>query len=349
MKILVADAQEKTRCTVSSRLRSWGHFVTEAEDGQAALAHILRQKDSVDMLITDWDMPRMDGVTLARAVRRATSAPNYIYIILSTDKSGGRDVIRGFREGRVDDYIVKPFSAAQLRLQVEAGGRLIGVERRLREREIELESQAREYIEAAGAIREEIVGRLFSALEHRDRETANHVKRIGHMSAHMARLLGWDKTRIEMITAAAPLHDIGKLGIGDAVLAKVDGLTAEEDAQLKKHTVIGAGILSGSLNPAIQMAERIALSHHEHWDGSGYPNGLRGNRIPLEAQLVAVADEYDVRIAGRGRIKGQPEKKVLADIRNEAGRKFSPDIVDLFSGHINEIKEHCRHLVSLPA
>ncbi len=338
MNILVAEDTETTRFIVSSRLREWGHHVVVVENGKVALAHMLRHPGSIDMLITDWDMPQMDGIELARNVRRLTKDSGYIYIILLTVKGESADLIKGFSEGQVDDYLVKPFSAVKLKLHVQVGSRLIRSERALREHSAALELQVRMQTEAVRETQEEIISRLFNALESRDQETALHVRRIGIMSACMGRLLGWDTARLDMLQASAPLHDIGKIGICDALLRKAGPLDAAEYEQIKQHTAIGARILSGSHNPTIQMAERIALCHHENWDGSGYPRGLRGAQIPLEAQLVGIVDVYDAQLSDRVYRKGSPEDQVLGYITEQAGHKFARELVRLFMAHLEEIK-----------
>ncbi len=338
MNILVAEDQDTTRFIVSSHLRNWGHTVTDVQNGRSALSYLLSNPNTVDMLITDWDMPLLDGVELAGRVRGLTKNSGYVYIILLTVKSAHEDFIKGFNDGQVDDYLVKPFSAVQLRLHVQVGARLIQAERALRGHSTDLETKMRTQAKAIWETQEEIISRLFNALESRNQETALHVRRIGIMSSCLGRFLGWDNERQDMLHAAAPLHDIGKIGISDALLLKPGELTEDERRQMREHTVIGARILSGSHNPVIQMAERIALSHHENWDGSGYPNGLAGKQIPLEAQLVSIADVYDNRISDQSYRKGLPEEEVLKYIEEQADSKFSPVIVRLFFKHLDEIK-----------
>lgn len=341
MNILVVEDQETTRSIVSSRLRNWGHSVVDVENGKAALSYIIKNPGMVDILVTDWDMPVMDGVTLARNVRNLTKKSKYIYIILFTVKSDDADLIKGFSEGQVDDYIIKPFSAVQLRLHVDVGCRLIDSALQLRKYASDLEKRMHTQIKATKATQEEIIYRLFNALESRDNETARHVERIGIMSACLANYLGWDEDQVEMLRAAAPLHDIGKIGIRDALLLKAGRLTAEEYKQLQRHTVIGAQILSGSKDPTIQMAERIALSHHENWDGSGYPNGLCGGQIPIEAQVVSIVDVYDAQLSDRVYRRGLPEEEVLDNINEQIGIKFSPKLGNLFMDCLDEIKSQC--------
>lgn len=341
MRILIAEDQQMARVVLATHLRKWGHKVTEVRNGKDALTHILRAQNEVDLLITDWSMPLMDGVELAQKVRELTASSNYIYIILLTSRGDAADLVQGFTEGQVDDYIVKPFEAMELQLRVQVASRLIGAERKLREYTANLENIVYTQTEAIRETHAETINRLFTALESRDQETALHVRRIGSMSACMSRLLGWTERQIGAIQAAAPLHDIGKIGISDAVLLKEGPLDWEEFQEIKSHTVIGAKILSGSQNPVLQMGETIALYHHENWDGSGYPNGLKTDEIPLEAQIVSITDAYDALLSDRIYRKGLPENEVLRFIIEQRGKKFSPALVNLFLDNIKEIKMQC--------
>ncbi len=342
MNILIAEDQEMTRFVLASQLRSWGYKVTDLENGRDALACLLADPDSVDMIITDWNMPHMSGIEFAAKARELTKASRYIYIILLTAKNDSEDLVQGFTEGMVDDYIVKPFNERQLQLRVQVGARLVLSERKLWKYNFSLESLVRKQTMDIRETQAEIVERLFNALEWRDHETAQHVSRIGVMSACLGAFLGWEGDRVDMIKAAAPLHDIGKIGISDSVLLKQAALTPEEYKQIQLHPDIGSKILSNSHNATIQMAERIARCHHENWDGSGYPAGLRGEEIPLEAQIVAIVDVYDAMLSDRVYRKGLPEEAVLRYLKEQAGRKFPPALVDLFLERLDAIKAELR-------
>ena len=340
MNILIAEDQETSRYIVSTHLRNWGHNVVAVENGKAALEHIVSSpKNAVDILITDWDMPLMSGVELARQVRKLTRRSGYLYIILLTVKSDHGDLVKAFTEGEVDDYLIKPFSAARLRLHVQVGSRVVESERSLRERAANLEELVRQQTKDIRDTQEEITLRLYNTLESRHKETAAHVQRIGIMSAHLGRLFGWEEAKVDMLRLAAPLHDMGKISLSDELLSNIGKLSEEERRQMQEHTVIGGRILSGSNNATVKMAERIALCHHENWDGSGYPNGLKGSQIPLEAQLVSIIDVYDAQLAEKYYRKGIPEDEVLSYINQQAGRKFSPSLVRLFLSKLDEIKE----------
>ncbi|MDR1647153.1 MAG: response regulator [Zoogloeaceae bacterium] len=342
MRILTAEDQEMARFILARHLRGWGYEVIEAANGRDALEYIMEHPLSVDMLITDWNMPGMNGLELAHRVREFSDARQYIYVILLTSRGELQDMLKGFSEGRVDDYMAKPFEMMELQMRVQVGCRLILLERTQRQHSINLEAIVRRQTEAIRETQGEIISRLFSALESRDEETSSHVRRIGILSAYLGELLGLPPARVDLLKAASPLHDIGKIGIPDNVLRKPGPLSAEEFSIIKQHTRIGERILAGSRNQVIQTAAVIALSHHENWDGSGYPQGLKGKDIPLEARIVSVVDVYDALLSDRIYRKGLPEDEVLSIIAKGKESKFEPEICALFLDRYDQIRAHCR-------
>ena len=229
---------------------------------------------------------------------------------------------------------------------------LIAVANALRRRMLELDYLDREAILARRVqeqtleiktSREEVALRLVSASEHRDNETGAHVRRIGLYASEMARLLGWDPARQEAIRAAAPMHDIGKIGVPDRILQKGGPLTEEEWIIMKTHTTMGANILKDSSVPFIQMGARIAASHHEKWDGSGYPQGLAGEAIPLEARITCLVDIYDALINRRVYKRPWEEKDVLDYLREHSGRLFDPHLIEVFFEHYATFAEIARN------
>jgi PAS domain S-box-containing protein len=172
--------------------------------------------------------------------------------------------------------------------------------------------------------------RLAMAAEYRDDATFKHAERVGRLSAWIAQALGQDEEQQELIRLAAPLHDLGKISVPDRVLLKRGPLAADEQAIMRRHTIVGFRLLTGSGSGVLRMAEQIALYHHEHWDGTGYPSGLRGQDIPLCARIVALADLFDVLIHDRPYKEAWPLAKALAEIRNLRGRHLDPDVVDAF-------------------
>lgn len=186
---------------------------------------------------------------------------------------------------------------------------------------------------------EEIVLRLIGAADYRDEETGSHIRRMGLSSAQMATHLGWNSMRVEKLKLAASMHDVGKIGIPDSILLKPNRLSQDEFVIMKTHTLIGGKILSDSKSKLLQMAQKIALSHHENWDGSGYPNGLAGENIPLEARIVSVCDVFDALAHDRVYRQAMSMEEVLQIMKNLRGVKFDPELYDLFMRILPEIME----------
>lgn len=343
MHILISEDQPVARLILATHLHDWGYKVTETSNGMEALDCLVSGKLDIDMLITDWSMPEMDGLELARRVRALSESSKYIYIILLTGKGAFDDIMQGFEQGGVDDYIVKPFEASELQQRIQVGSRVIKAERSQRIYGQHLESIVREQTKAIRETQNEIIIRLFNALESYDQETGSHVRRSGLLSAFMGKTLGYSPDFVEAINAAAPMHDIGKIGVSGTILLKPGPLNQDEFEKVKQHTLIGGKILSGSFNPVIQMAEKIACNHHENWDGTGYPNGLSGEDIPVEARIVAVVDVYDALMSDRIYRKGLPEEEVLEFIKSQSGIKFDPKICSTFLENIDEVRKICEN------
>jgi HD-GYP domain-containing protein (c-di-GMP phosphodiesterase class II) len=187
--------------------------------------------------------------------------------------------------------------------------------------------------------------RLAMAAEYKDRDTAQHIRRVSNYSAALARRLGWKPTDVELMLYASPMHDVGKIGIADAILLKPGRLTPEEREAMQQHTTIGARILTGSESPVLQMSELVAASHHEKWDGSGYPRGLAGKAIPQAGRIVAVADVFDALISKRVYKGALGVEETVGILMTDAGTHFDPEVVEAFVADIdkmNEIRERYR-------
>jgi putative two-component system response regulator len=229
------------------------------------------------------------------------------------------------------DFLTKPldFTETLLRIYNLLEIRCLHVD--LERHNERLEERVRERTQELEQAQAEILHRLALASELRDDDTGQHTQRVGQLAALLARALGLPDDQIELIRQAAPLHDVGKIGIPDSILLKPATLTAEEMERVKQHTELGRRLLWGSKSPVLQMAEQIALFHHERWDGNGY-HGLKGEAIPLEARIVSVADTFDVITHTR---PYKPPKSVafaIDTILREKGRQFDPRVVDAFLG-----------------
>jgi putative two-component system response regulator len=325
--ILVVDDQEIVRISLLKMLRMHGFTCGEAADGYQTLE--IMERERVDLVLCDIRMPGMDGLSLVKAL--AHRIPE-IAIVMVSSMDNAEMAMECLRYGAYG-YVLKPFKTNDI---------LIAVANALRRRMLELEYKDRQQLLAQRvqeqtlvirASREEVALRLISASEHRDNETGAHVRRIGLYAAEMGRLLEWDEEEVECIRAAAPMHDIGKIGVPDRILQKGGTLTEEEWIIMKTHTTMGANILKDSTVPFIQMGARIADCHHEKWDGSGYPKGLRGEEIPIEARITCLVDVYDALINRRVYKRPWQEPEVLAYIHTESGRLFDPSLVGSFFDH----------------
>jgi putative two-component system response regulator len=230
------------------------------------------------------------------------------------------------------DFLTKPLDQTELLMRVRNLLQVQYLQTRLLTQNATLEGQVAERTRDLEQARLEVLDRLALAAEYRDDDTQQHAWRIGRTSALLAAALDLPEADVELIRRAAPLHDLGKIGIPDAILLKPERLSDGEFQLMKTHTTIGAEILSGSSSPLLLMAEQIALTHHERWDGHGYPNGLSGEQIPLPGRIVAVADVADALAHARPYKDAWRVERVVAEILNQAGSQFDPAVVEAFAG-----------------
>ena len=337
MKVLIAEDDAITRRRLQHFLEKWGHVVISSENGLDALEKFLSKE--IDMVITDWMMPEMNGLDLVKHIRSRGREKPYVYTILLTSIGEKEDVVRGLSEVGVDDYVVKPFEPDELRARLSVGERTVRLERTLREYGEGLEKIVRIQTRLIRQTQEETIIRLLTALESKDEETGGHVRRIGLFSAHLAKAAGWPKQQVDDIRLAAPMHDIGKIGVPDAILQKNGPLTGDEFEIIKSHTKIGGQILGDSEFPMLQMAHDIAMYHHEKWVGRGYPKNISGDDIPAAARIVALVDVYDALSQDRVYRKASPEHEVIKNMEEARGAHFDPYFYDLFVQSIPDFKE----------
>jgi putative two-component system response regulator len=338
-RVLAVDDQEETRRVLQRALTTLGYGVEVACDGIEALAKLPL---GADLVLLDARMPGLDGFEVARRIR---ADPEYsdLPIIMVTGLDSRQDRLRAVEAG-VNDFISKPFELTELRVRTGSLLRLKEATDGLKRHRAELEQVVAkrtadlrlaldgmaEAQRSTYAAHLDTIRRLVIAAEYKDRDTAAHIERIGLYSELVATRLNLPPGEIEIIRYASPMHDVGKIGTPDAVLLNPRKLDAEEWEIMKQHTKIGARILHGSPSPVLRAGEAIALSHHERWDGSGYPNGLRGEDIPLAGRICAVADVFDALTSNRHYRDALPNETVWEMIQAEKARHFDPAVLDVF-------------------
>ena len=316
MHVLVVEDDDVTATILEHSLTQFGYQVTIARNGREAFDLI--RKGEIRMVVSDWLMPEMSGVELCRKIRQRRSG-NYVYVILLTSNTRTQDVVEGLNAG-ADDYITKPFQPEELQVRLRAGERILSLE-----------------------TRDLTIFALAKLAESRDPDTGAHLERIREYSRIMAEELSRavpphpevDGDFVQMIYLTSPLHDIGKVGIPDSILLKPGPLDAEEFEVMKRHAAIGGETLDmlASAHPEARfllLARDIAWTHHEWYDGSGYPRGLSGRDIPLCGRIVAVADVYDALTSRRVYKAAYSHEVATSIIREDRGTHFDPDVVDAF-------------------
>ena len=280
-----------------------------------------------DLILLDLHMPNMDGFAVLKQLAPRVMGPGYIPVLMLTGDATP-EAKRGALSLGAKDFVAKPFDASEVLLRIRNLLETRMLYSALEEDNGALQTLVRARTEDLDNSQIEIVERLAKAAEIRDDDTGRHTHRVARQSALIAEALGAGDRFVELIRRAAPLHDVGKIGIPDSILLKAGRLTEAEMEIVKSHTVIGAKILSGGHSELVKMAERIALSHHERWNGTGYPQGLRGEEIPLEARIVGLADVLDALTHRRPYRPASPIDEALADLVKERGHHFDPALVD---------------------
>ncbi len=347
-RILIVDDEEQNRDLLGEILTSMGHEVESAEDGFQALSMI---KLGFDLVLLDITMPGMDGFEVASKIREQFD-PQELPICMVTGLNSREDRLRAVDAG-ANDFVNKPVDMVEMNVRLMSLLRLKESHDTIKRHQTELESVVEQrtrdlrkaLLESAQAERRaysaqlETIERLVLAAEYKDEDTALHIKRMSHYSHLLATKLHLRPQECETILNASPMHDVGKIGIPDTILLKPGKLDAAEWEIMKQHTVMGARILGGSSSELLQAGEIIAISHHEKWDGSGYPNGLSGENIPLHGRIVAIADVFDALTSKRPYKDAFSNEKAIEIMQEGRGKHFDPTILDLFLNSFGEIEK----------
>lgn len=338
--ILIVDDEELNLRLIDAALSPQGYDVVMARDGLEALEKAAEV--SPDIILLDIMMPKMNGYEVARRLKEGDTT-NTIPVVMVTSLQDVNDRIKALEAG-VDDFLTKPVEITELRARVKSSLKIkayndhmhnyqkeleMGIAQRTRELQLALEKITITSLDT--------IYRLSRAAEYKDEDTGTHTKRMSEYAVAIARNMKLSETPIGTLLYAAPMHDLGKIGIPDHILLKPGKLDSGEWEIMKQHTTIGAQILGGSDSEVVRLAEVIALTHHEKWDGSGYPNGLKKGEIPVAGRIVAIADVYDALTSKRPYRQSLTTEEACTIIKEGRGTHFDPDVVASFFTVLDEI------------
>ncbi len=327
-RILIVDDQPANLALLTRLLASRGYGqAVGTTDPREALQRLAAELP--DLLVLDLHMPGVDGFEILAHVKALVPPGEYFPVLVVTADRDPDARKRALQVG-ARDFVAKPFNSIEILLRIHNLLETRYLQRQLTTQNRELETLVRLRTQELEDSRLEILARLALAAEYRDDNTGEHTRRVGATAARIAQQLGMAAAQVELIERAAPLHDIGKIGLPDAVLLKPGVVTPDEFALIQTHTTIGAHILSRSKVPLLQLAEVIARSHHERFDGEGYPNQLVGGAIPLAGRIVALADAFDAMTHARPYKRTLSYDEALAEVANERGRHFDPEVAEAF-------------------
>lgn len=329
MKIVIVEDDESQLVLLESTLNHAG-FENVYSLPDPRLVRDVVDVEHPDLLLLAADMPRMRGLEVM-CILRQKLLPGTVFPVLALSAASCSDTRKALLQAGAEDVLTKPLNPNDVLARVQSllESRLSYLS--LSHQKETLERLVQERTQQLEQAHIEMLTRLARISEHRDDQSGEHVWRVAALSAMLAREMNCDAKFIDLILRAARLHDIGKTAIPDGVLLKPDKLSAEEFEIVKRHTILGAQLLTGSQSSLMQMAEQIALSHHERWDGLGYPRGLKGPVIPLEGRIVAVADTFDSMIYDRPYKRAQSVREAVLEIQNHRGKQYDPDVVDACS------------------
>ena len=327
-KILIVD-DEPVNTHLLKRVLAASGFrnFQSTNDSRQALA--LFEEMAPDLVLLDLSMPYIDGYTLLKEFCCQVPVGEYLPILILTANISSQAKQRALSLG-ARDFLTKPLDIAEVRLRMKnlLEARLLHL--RLHDHNVTLEERVRQRTHELEEAQFEILDRLARAAEYRDDQTGAHTRRVGMMSERVALALGLPVETARIIGLAARFHDIGKIGIPDSILRKPGPLTSMERSLMRAHTRLGASILSGSRFHILQVAESIALTHHERFDGRGYTPGLGGEAIPIEGRIVAVVDAFDAMVNDRPYRGARSLNEAIDELQREAGKQFDPRVVAAF-------------------
>jgi putative two-component system response regulator len=346
--VLIVDDEPQNQLLLQNIFEELGYEFEIASDGVEAMAKL---RLDIDLVLLDVKMPGMDGFEVAQKIRLGDEAPD-VPIIMVTALDSREDRLRAVEAG-ANDFIAKPADLLEIRVRSSSLMKLRDAQLVLKSHQRELEKTVErrtkllrksldDMTEAQRKTHEahiDTINRLALAAEYRDKKTAAHLRRIRSYCEIIAKGIHLTPGDVETLFVASPMHDVGKIGIPDDILLKKSELSKGEFEIVKSHTTIGGSILSGSSSELLKAGEIIAMSHHERWDGTGYPKSLRGEEIPLFGRICAVADAFDALTSRRPYKEAYSNEKALSILQDETGTHFDSAIIKAFLINIDEIIE----------
>ena len=325
--ILIVDDQMTNILLLESILQNAGYTNIHSTQDPTEVVSLVK-KLNPDLICLDIRMPQMNGFQIMGQLK-IIQKDAYLPILVLTSEEDRETRLRALDSG-AKDFLHKPFDKIEVIMRIRNLLETSLLNRTILLQKETLEETVRVRTQQLKETQLEIVHRLAQAAEYRDNETGSHIVRMSHYAVVLGRACGMNEEECDILLHATPMHDVGKLGIPDRILLKPGKLDADEWEIMKEHTVIGAQLLSNSQSPILQMGETIALTHHERWDGSGYPNRLGGEDIPLVGRICAISDVFDALSSKRCYKESWPLENVLQELRSLSGIQFDPRLIEIF-------------------
>jgi len=327
-KILIVD-DEPTSVRLLTKILSDAGYTNIKSTRDPKKVQKLYADIKPDLLVLDLHMPHMEGFKIMDRLKEIHAGDDYLPILVISQERN-RVIQFSALEAGAKDFLVKPYDSIEVLLRIRNFLEVRMLHQKISEHNLVLEKKIQERTEQLYQTQKDVIQRLSRAVEYRDSETGSHTMRISQYAFDLSEAVGLSSAECEIMSTACLLHDVGKIGIPDNILQKPGKLTSEEWEIMKTHTTIGSELLSGSSSKFLKLGEEIALTHHEKWDGSGYPKGLKGEKIPLAGRICGLCDVFDALTSKRPYKKAWPAGDALEEVKKGSGFHFDPAIVDCF-------------------